>query len=104
MDLDDTTRVSQSALSEYAIFQFKNYVGGYNACTLTWNGQTNIPCSTSTVFLEIYNRVSPGWDAKTFDDSHSENDDFNLTVNVPDLTNYKDAQNLISCRVYQEAK
>jgi hypothetical protein len=96
------TRVSQSATGEYAIHQFKDYVGGLSSCTLHWEGQTNSLPSLSTVYLQIYNRDTPAWENVDSDNSSAVNTDFVLTGSIPDLTNYKDINSVISCRVYQQ--
>ena len=95
-------RVAQTATNEYAIHQFKDYVGSANTATLEWEGQTNCPPVLSTVYLQIYNRTSGLWETVDSDNSSAENTDFTLTANIANLTDYKDANTVISCRVYQE--
>ena len=85
------------------IHQFKDFVGAENSCQLEWEGQSTLAPSASTVYLQIYNRDTPGWETVDSDDAEDANTDFILLVNMPDLTDYKDASNVISCRVYQEA-
>ena len=91
----------QTATSQYAIHQFKDYAGANTSCNLEWEGQTNCSPSLSTVFLQIYNRNTSSWETVDSDNTSPANTDFSLTANVADLTNYKDASNVISCRVYQ---
>lgn len=43
------------------------------------------------------------WEDVTENNVANANTDFTLTGVVANLTNYKDANNIISCRVYQEA-
>lgn len=45
--------------------------------------------------------VAPTWENIDSDNTTGTDTDFVLTGSVPVLTNYKDAQNIISCRVYQ---
>jgi len=54
-----------------------------------------------TVFLQIYNQNTTTWDAVDSDNASAVNTDFILKGTIPDLTNYKDGSNVMSCRVYQ---
>jgi len=94
-------RVSQSAIGEYTIHQFKDFVGAAVSCTLEWEGQTSLAPSSSKVYLQIYNHVTTTWDEVDTDDFSAADTDFTLTGVVANLTPYKDASNIISCRVYQ---
>lgn len=94
-------RVNQAATSEYALHQFKDYVGASNAANLEWEGQTNLAPSSSTVILQIYNQNTPAWETVDSDNTSLADTDFSLIADIADLTNYKDAENVISCRVYQ---
>ena len=85
------------------IHQFKNFLGTGGAATLEWEGQTSLAPSSSTVYLQIYNRNSAEWDTVDSDNSSPVDTDFILTVDIGDLTDYKDGSNVVSCRVYQEA-
>lgn len=100
VDTKDDIRVAQTATGEYAIHQFKDYVGAQSSATVEWEGQTNIAPSTSTVYLQIYNYVTPGWETIDSDSTTAVDTDFILTSSVPDLTNYKSGET-ITCRVYQ---
>jgi hypothetical protein len=94
-------RVGQTATSQYAIHQYKNYTGAATQCTIEWEGQTNCSPTLSTVYLQIFNRNTPAWETKDTDNASAVDTDFILTASIPDLTNYKDANNTIVCRVYQ---
>jgi len=72
-----------------------------DSCTLEWEGQTNLAPSLSTVYLQIFNRYTPAWQTVDTDNTSSADTDFVLTANIADLTNYKDANNVIVCRVFQ---
>ena len=54
------------------------------------------------VYLQVYNHNTAIWDAVDSDNSSSANIDFILEANIEDLADYKDANNVVSCRVYQE--
>ena len=94
--------MGQTATDEYTIHQFKDYVGT-NACTVEWEGQTNCPPVLSTVYLQIYNHNTTTWETLDSDNTSDEDTDFILTDDIADLTNYKDDNSVITCRVYQEA-
>ena len=101
VDTSDDTRVGQTASGEYAIHEFKDYVGDLASATLHWEGQTNQACSISPVVLEIYNQNTATWDNVYTDDTSPADADFVIEQNIPDLTNYKTGSKTISCRVYQ---
>jgi hypothetical protein len=99
----DDVRVEQSldgAVDEYAIHQFKDYVL-QNSCTVRWEGQSNYSCSETSIFLEIYNRTTSTWDYLDWDFDSPADIDLILTADVADLTDYKDSNNVIVCRVVQ---
>jgi hypothetical protein len=95
-------RVAQSGYGEYVLHQFKDYVGDVNSATPEWEGQTNLAPTSATVYLQIYNRNTTTWDTIASNNSSNADTDFTLTNTVSDLSNYKDASKVISCRVYQE--
>lgn len=96
----DGVRVNQNATSQYAIHQFKNTVAG-NAATFTWIGQSNERGSDSTIHLQIFNRNTSTWEDMATDTTANSNFDITLSKAMPDLTNYRDGSNTVSCRVYQ---
>ncbi len=96
----DSVYVSQTATNQFAVHQFKNYVSTNN-CRVTWVGKTSLAPSTASVFLQIYNRTTLTWVIIDSDGTSAVNTNFTLTAIIPDLTDYKNAQNLISCRVHQ---
>jgi hypothetical protein len=70
---------------------------------LSWLGKTTLAPSSSTVYLQIYNRNTSEWETVDSDNSSSADVSFQLQANILDLTNYKDIDTYISCRIYQEA-
>jgi len=98
----NNVRVDQTGTGEFIIHQFKTFVSE-NSATITSVGQSTQATSTSTVYLQIYNRDTTTWDAIDSDNTTNINADFTLSGVIAELTNYKDASNIISCRVYQEA-
>jgi hypothetical protein len=97
----DDIRVGQTGVLEYMLHQFKDFVGSNTACQVEWEGQTSQAPSVSTVYLQVYNRTTGEWDTIDSDNTSNVDTDFSLLAEIPDLTNYKDASNVISCRVYQ---
>ena len=100
----DDVRVGQTATDEFAIHQFKDYVGDSPSANLEWEGQSDLAPSSSTVLLQIYNRDTLAWETVDSDNTTAADTDFSLIANIADLTNYKDESKTIACRVYQEAK
>jgi len=102
VDDDDTVRVAQIGTGPYLLHEFKDYMGTNTSCTLTWNGQSTLAPSSATVYLQIYNKNSGDWDAVDSEDGVAANTDFNLTGNIADLSDYKQTDTTICCRVYQQ--
>lgn len=103
VETDNGVRVGVTGTSEYIVHQFKNFVGSQTHCFLTWNGQSSEAPTASTVYLQIFNQNSVTWETVDSNSTASASIDFNLTASISDLTNYKDASDTISCRVYQLA-
>ena len=102
--LDDGTRVAQTATDEYSAFLFKDKHTEDAAINVTWNGQSDLAPSVSTVYLQIYNRITPTWETLDSDDTTAADTDFDLEGQVvANLDQYFDGDFWISCRVYQEA-
>ncbi len=94
-------RVGQTATAEYAVHLFKDFMSVENKCMIECELQTNVAPSSSTVYLQIYNRNSSEWETIASDNTSAADTDFGLGASVADLTNYKDGNSVISCRVYQ---
>jgi len=98
----NNVRVGQTATDDFAIHQYKDFVGANSSCTLEWEGQSSLAPSSSIIKLQIYNQDSPGWEDVDSDNTTNADTDFTLSGNVPDLTDYKDTSGVVSCRVYQD--
>ncbi len=96
---DDASIVDMTS-NDYAIHQFKNYMGAETRVAITTKVTTNFSSITSPVIMEIYNRLTEGWDELDRDDSTGTGN-ITLVGEVTNLTNYKDGNTVISCRVYQ---
>jgi len=116
----DTNRVEQDATAEYTIHQFKDYIGSAPSIYLDMKGiQVTLDPAVSTVYLQIYNRVTPAWETVAtmpgvYGSSYTvygsdavlygavgANTDFDFYVQIPNTANYKDASDVVSCRIYQ---
>jgi hypothetical protein len=98
----DDVRVAQTGTQEYMLHQFKDYVA-INTCSVECELQSTQAPSVSTVYLQIYNLNTDEWDTIDSDNTSNADTDFTLSASIVSLTDYKDENNLISCRVYQEA-
>jgi len=99
----DDTRVCQDSADEFAIHQFTDHFDGAEA-TFNCVCQSTVDASVSTVYLQIYNRTNDEWDTLDSDNTTSASTNITLQAVSVDLTDYKDGNSLVTCRVYQEAK
>jgi hypothetical protein len=100
---ENATR-SDQAVNEYGLFLFKDQkgAGDTNTISIEWNGQSAIAPSSSTVYLQIYNRNSTTWETLDSESGEAADTDFTLSGTVGGIiSNYLDANNFIACRVYQ---
>jgi len=74
--------------------------------TLRWNGQSTLAPSLSTVYLQAFNRTLSSWVNVTSNNLENANTDFDLNGTLPtngyNLSDFKDSNGYIACRVYQE--
>lgn len=104
VSLNDTIRVGQTATGQYAIHQFKDFVGSATSWVLIWDGQSDLAPSASKVVLQIYDVEGGIWEDVAENSTTAANTDFTLTgVISSDADHYKNVQNVITCRVYQLA-
>lgn len=90
------------------MFLFKDYVEDLTSTKISCWTKTNLACSTSIVYLQVYNRTLATWENVSFNDFTDKNIDFELIGSLPltgrNISDYKDLDKFISCRVYQEVK
>lgn len=97
-------RVAQGgSATQYILHQFKDYLGASTKCIFYLECQSNYAPSLSTVYLQIYNRNLEQWETLASNNSAAADTDFILSASVGDLTNYKDGNTIVACRVYQQA-
>lgn len=96
-------RVTQTGALQYMLHQFKDYIGSSNRCSIEWEGQSSLAPGASTVYLQIYNESLGIWETIDYNAEAEADVDFEMCAKIKDLTNYKDGDTVISCRVYQLA-
>lgn len=100
----DNIYVDQSADPEnYSIHLFKDFVNIANTCNIECSLKTNLNPMWSTVYLQIFNRNTNEWETIDYNDSPDVDINFILESFISDLSNYKDGNNVVSCRIYQLA-
>jgi len=100
---EDASYVVQSASGTgNSIFEFKNLRAGTQV-QVKWIGKTNLNCSASPVQLQIWNITNSTWDILVTDSTSVANVNFTLTSTISPLTNYKDTNGFVACRVWQNA-
>jgi len=99
---DNSVRITQDATSEYAIHQYKNDVGTYPSGIFRWNGQSSLAPSSSPVVLQVYKVNGTTWETKDTKSTGDADTDFDLSFSLADLTDYKDGDGIVTCRVYQQ--
>lgn len=100
VNVKDGTMVEQAATGQYAIHEFKDFIGILGSVIVDYWGQSTLAPSISPVYLQIYNQNSTTWEQIDSDSTTGANTDFELTANIADTTNYRSA-GIITCRVYQ---
>jgi hypothetical protein len=97
----DGTRVNISCGDgQYAIHQFRNYIGASASVIIRWEGQASQAPAVSAVYLQVYNTYSNEWDTVDTDSTTAADTDFVLAYNLDDTTRYVDG-GVMTCRVYQ---
>ncbi len=89
----------------YLIHQFKvKNVNNTDSIIVDCECQTIVAPSSKNVFLQIYNRTSTTWETLDTDNSSAATTDFALSgTQSTSLSDYYDASNIVSFRVYQDA-
>lgn len=97
----DNVYVEQETTGDYAIHQFKNFVTDSGRIIAEWYGKTNLDCSLSTVYLQIYNYDSAEWENMDSDSTTAADTNFSLLGDIADSTNYQQG-GVTTCRVWQK--
>ena len=106
VESDDDIYVQQCATDEYALFLFKKQaMNSKGIIILEWKGKTSRACSSSPVYLQIYNRTSKNWETLDSNNTAAANTEFTLSgKRTTNLEEYYDENNWIAYRVYQKAQ
>lgn len=104
MATDNSVYVDISDTGKFVLHQFKDFVGGSTTKRIHWNGKTDYATNVAPVYLQIYNQNTTTWETVVTNNTAATGTDFDLTYDIPDLTNYKDGSSLLSSRVWQSGK
>jgi hypothetical protein len=103
---DDNVYVDLNGTAQYMKFLFKEFnenESNTQKFTITWKGKSSVAPSSSTVYLQVYNRTLGQWETLDSDNTSSANIKFTLIgAQLANLSNYYDSDYIISIRVYQE--
>ena len=101
---DDEVYVDQTGAGQHIIHQFKDFVGDWTRFHVEGEFNVTQAPSVSTVYLQIYNFDTPEWETLDSNNTGDADTDYVLEGNITEnAENYKDAQLIVSCRIYQEA-
>jgi hypothetical protein len=85
------------------IHQYKVIGTDITPITVTWEGQSTLAASSSTVYLQVFNYNSGSWETVDSDSTAAANTDFILTGYIDtNVSNYYDVGNVVAFRIYQE--
>lgn len=105
-DSQDVEWDERLVTNKFAIFLFKDRLGAVTNATVTWNGRTNLAPTVSTVYLQAYNQTTSTWTTIDSENLIGADTDFDLIGNLPTggtvMSDFLDAENLITHRVYQQ--
>jgi len=103
---DDNVYVDLQGTARYMKFLFKEFnenESNTQKFTITWKGKSSVAPSSSTVYLQVYNRTLGQWETLASNNTSPANTKFTLTGTQPtNLEDYYDANYVISVRVYQD--
>lgn len=99
----DDTYVVQDGAGAFMIHQFKLFVGSAPICQVEYEGKSTLPPSLSPVYLQLYNYSTNSWQTVDSNGTAEADEDFELEEKVQNTTNYRDNDNVVTCRIYQQA-
>lgn len=101
---DNDTYVDLVGTQQYFEFLFKEpNDNSTDSFRITWKGKSSVAPSSYPVYLQIYNRTTTSWTTLTSNNSASANTKFTLTHDITtSMSDYYDANHVISARVYQD--
>jgi len=105
VEADDDDFAIQSGSSGFSIYLFKDSIGQDTDGSFTCKVKTSLPCYVTTVYLQVYNRTTGGWENLDSNSTTEYNTEFTLTGTIPQsgaiYTDYYDEDNKVACRIYQ---
>ena len=106
VELDDNDFINQDAHGEHSIFEFKNQFSDNKKVILAMaKVKSSRATSSSTTYLQIYNRDTPGWETMDSDNATGADTEFTLNgTQSTNLSDYYDGSYWVSFRVYQMAQ
>lgn len=101
---DNDTYVDLEGTEQYFEFLFKEpNDNSTDSFRITWKGKSSVAPSSYPVYLQIYNRTTASWTTLTSNNSASANTKLTLTSDIlTSMSDYYDANHVISARVYQD--
>jgi len=88
--------------TNYLIHQYKSFIGSNIEINIEWEGKSTLAPDDSTAYLQIYNEVTSAWETIDYV-ANAKYSNFELSAYILDASSYKDASNVISVRIYQNA-
>lgn len=103
---DDDSFLELTGSQRYSKYLFKKTNERANSSqpfTITWKGKSTVAPSSSTVYLQVYNRNSGAWETVDSDSSTGADTEFPLEGTISTNTAYYyDSSYTVSVRVYQD--
>jgi hypothetical protein len=100
---ENNVYVTQSAFNEYSAFYFKDrHTTDVEAPTVIAKTRSTLAPSSSTVYLQIFNRTTATWETVDSDSTTAADTKFTLTATqYHNLDDYYDASKWLCYRIYQ---
>lgn len=90
--------------SDYMIREYKkDWINNTDTPSFTWRGRTTESTVTSPMLIQIYNVNSGAWETLAVANKVPADTDFSVTVSqTTNVSNYYDANNIVTFRSYQQ--
>jgi hypothetical protein len=100
---DNDVYAHQDGYLEHMVFLFKNqYDTSTGYLNIYAKAKSSLAPSSSTVYLQIYNRTDGSWETIDSESAASADTKFTLQAYIEsNLEDYYDAEKWVSCRIYQ---
>ena len=103
--VEDDVYVGQAATYKYMVFLFKRkFEDDSKVIRVRCRLRTSVDGSVSTIYLQVYNRTTPGWETIATNNTATADVKFTLSGSVvSNLSDYYDDEYFMSFRIYQYA-